>query len=512
MPPHLFARGLLFAPALVATLALCDFARNAERASRDGPIGVLLLLGAVTVALGGRLAFVATRKPVPSKAVARLRPAPALVLVAGASLLAVALTALAEYLGWIGPNRVALRGCAALLGALVGAFWLWGVWRGRFASTAFRRAGATVASAFLALSSVELGLVLLAGSSGSPLFLTEGGARVTLARHRPPAHSLHRGTRLNSGGYLDDEFVPSSSSVEVVAVLADSFGLGIVPRRENFVQVAETALADGRDVAARRVALHNFGVPAIGLPEYASILETEARPLGPVVAVVCLFPSNDLASTRRERRHRASLSRWLVTDVVLRAATWLRESARGRSTDSFDSAPPSPRAVSPEREPSNSEAPTFSESAYLRIELARLRGLDPAWPGIRRRVDRTITWLERMQRRSAVPVRVILIPDEFQVSDALHEALVAADHEVGSIDRNAVYRQLATRLASAGFRVLDLLPALREAERNGRTYHPRDTHWNAHGNRVAGRALASFLASDPALSAATDFVVTEESD
>ena len=42
-------------------------------------------------------------------------------------------------------------------------------------------------------------------------------------------------------------------------------------------------------------------------------------------------------------------------------------------------------------------------------------------------------------------------------------------------------------------RVLDLLPVLREAEREARTHHLRDTHWNAHGNRVAGRELARAL-------------------
>jgi hypothetical protein len=43
-------------------------------------------------------------------------------------------------------------------------------------------------------------------------------------------------------------------------------------------------------------------------------------------------------------------------------------------------------------------------------------------------------------------------------------------------------------------RVLDLLPARRAAAREARTYHLRDTHWNAHGNRVAARELARALA------------------
>jgi len=32
-----------------------------------------------------------------------------------------------------------------------------------------------------------------------------------------------------------------------------------------------------------------------------------------------------------------------------------------------------------------------------------------------------------------------------------------------------------------------------EAEKDGRTYHLRDTHWNAHGNRIAGKQVADFL-------------------
>jgi hypothetical protein len=40
---------------------------------------------------------------------------------------------------------------------------------------------------------------------------------------------------------------------------------------------------------------------------------------------------------------------------------------------------------------------------------------------------------------------------------------------------------------------LGLLPVLREAQRQAPTYHLRDTHWNAHGNRVAGEAIAGWI-------------------
>ena len=48
---------------------------------------------------------------------------------------------------------------------------------------------------------------------------------------------------------------------------------------------------------------------------------------------------------------------------------------------------------------------------------------------------------------------------------------------------------------SRGVACLDPLPKLREAERSGRTYHLRDTHWNARGNRVVGELLGDWTAS-----------------
>ncbi len=50
--------------------------------------------------------------------------------------------------------------------------------------------------------------------------------------------TFHFGERLQSGGYFDDPFEAPDSDTHVVAVLADSFGLGMVPRDDHFVQRA----------------------------------------------------------------------------------------------------------------------------------------------------------------------------------------------------------------------------------------------------------------------------------
>ena len=60
-------------------------------------------------------------------------------------------------------------------------------------------------------------------------------------------------------------------------------------------------------------------------------------------------------------------------------------------------------------------------------------------------------------------------------------------------DRDHPQNQIVEWGHRHGVRVLDLLPILREAELAGHTYHLRDTHWNARGNRLAGEALAEKL-------------------
>ena len=86
-----------------------------------------------------------------------------------------------------------------------------------------------------------------------------------------------------------------------------------------------------------------------------------------------------------------------------------------------------------------------------------------------------------------------MIPDEFQVNDALYETLLARSERPDAYDRDMPQRLLREYAAAKGIPMLDLLPVLRAAEVDGRTYHLRDTHWNARGNRVAGEAIADFI-------------------
>ena len=60
-------------------------------------------------------------------------------------------------------------------------------------------------------------------------------------------------------------------------------------------------------------------------------------------------------------------------------------------------------------------------------------------------------------------------------------------------DRDHPQKAIARVCTARGIRFLDLLPALRRGDAEGRTYHLRDTHWNARGNRIAGESIGSWV-------------------
>ena len=94
-------------------------------------------------------------------------------------------------------------------------------------------------------------------------------------------------------------------------------------------------------------------------------------------------------------------------------------------------------------------------------------------------------------RRRGVPVGLVLIPDEFQVNgEVLAVAAAVAGLDSEKIDLEYPQWRLWAFCAERGVPCLDLLPVLR-----GRAdaYAPRDTHWNATGNRLAAAEVAAWL-------------------
>ena len=100
-------------------------------------------------------------------------------------------------------------------------------------------------------------------------------------------------------------------------------------------------------------------------------------------------------------------------------------------------------------------------------------------------------WASMGQEAEAQNKKQAFLP--FQVNDALFESLLGRVREPTAYDRFYPQRRIGEWCAERRISVLDLLEPLRSAEATTTTYRPRNTHWNARGNRVAGEELATFL-------------------
>jgi hypothetical protein len=102
--------------------------------------------------------------------------------------------------------------------------------------------------------------------------------------------------------------------------------------------------------------------------------------------------------------------------------------------------------------------------------------------------------LDEKVRQSGARLAVMLIPDEYQVDpEVFARAAGRAGMPAATYDLERPQRELAPALAVRGIPALDLLPPSRRAAADQPLYRPRDTHWNAAGNRLAASELARFL-------------------
>ncbi len=206
--------------------------------------------------------------------------------------------------------------------ALVGTAWLsgllqgWALWivavlllpaSGRFAERGVLRVlDLTLFNAILLVLVAEGALSVMRDVAPSPLLWDDSSAAATIEQHRGADGTDF--LRYNSRGYPDEEFWTAGPNDYVAAVVTDSFGVGSVPYRYNVATVAERLLQERLRDRYDRVAVNNYGIITINMPEYLHLLGTEVIPSDPDQIV--LGPERS--------RDRFRMQRWLVTQTTLR--------------------------------------------------------------------------------------------------------------------------------------------------------------------------------------------------
>ena len=293
----------------------------------------------------------------------------------------------------------------------------------------------------IALANLLLGLVLAEAAlstvsrySTSPLFLDTPSIEANLERARPQPHQRYFGFSLNSGGYHDTEFAEAGPDDYVVAILADSFGLGVVPYEHNFATIAEKRLRQALVDRYKRVEIHNYGLPAIGMQKYAHLLQTEVLDLNPACVALCVYVGNDISGSERRKTKRYKLQNWWVWIVGSRVLTVLRERDERMSLGKIGEPVPTEELALDYIHDPTKEPPSMYEETFLRIEGEHLESLVQS-SGAEERYQDFFHSLERIHNLVGDKLAVILIPDEFQVSDALYEKLISKNKKLAEFDR-----------------------------------------------------------------------------
>jgi hypothetical protein len=342
----------------------------------------------------------------------------------------------------------------------------------------------------------ELGL-RAARSVWRPQLLATAGDDVEtwIAAYRRPPGIQHAAYPSDSAGFPERVSTEVGPSKPWVACVGDSFSVGVVPHHLHYTTLAE------RDLG---VEIYNFGVAGAGPREYHHILTRHALPRAPRLVVIALFVGNDLEDA--ERAPKGWVGRWAdAEEVLVRVAplrAWRLATTGDFERNALESAVHSGAALTvadierqlPWLADPHLEPPTMSPERFRHVEVNRARWLD-ADTAVR--AASLFEWLERIRAAAApTPVACVLIPDEFQVEDAVWSD-VLAEGLPAHLDRDAPQRYLGAQLAARGFEYVDLLPALRAVppleDGARRLYHLRDTHFNARGNAVAARGLVELV-------------------
>lgn len=369
-----------------------------------------------------------------------------------------------------------------------------------------RRAADVVAfNLCLTLVAGELGLRVLSHWKPSPIFMRIGGTPLSqIEKTRSEPGAVRYLFPCNHLGEYDEEFRARKAGEHLVITIGDSFSFGVVPHAYHFTTVCERSIG---------TPVYNMGVPAIGPPEYAYLLENEALFLRPEVVVINIFVGNDIvfyyeATPTLDPFFRSWLDRrntllWLVPERMLR----ITDERNARSSDGgpigsaqgeFAIASSAPgttlEAHFPWLADPLAETATFSLDAFRRIEVMRAMDVCRETSPLPREF---FEYMLRMKRLcGTTPLAVMLIPDEYQVEDAVWQTVLDVTPKY-VLERDRAQRIVLPWFEANGIPCLDLLPLLRNtpalADGRKHLYHLNDTHFNARGNRVAGVALADFL-------------------
>jgi hypothetical protein len=321
---------------------------------------------------------------------------------------------------------------------------------------------------------------------------------------RAPEYTTY--LRTNSLGLRGPEISASKpSDVFRVLVVGDSFvEAAQVAEDETFVHRLAASL-EGQ-VAGKRIEVLNAGIGGWGTGQEMLYLEQEGLKLQPDLVLLVLYDGNDLAnnSPRLERQD--------VLEIAYKPY-WELDGQGGLRELPFRQREPDPsdRWLWPLRRASVlfnfAESGFFDKFKYRDLDIVGnqsdvgkpvlLADYPPDWEEAWQVTELLLDRAAKDVTASGGTFAVVLAPSTFQVVNEDWRDLVKNGRRPQSAwDRERPNKVLAEIAARRGFRLIDLMPALRDADDDGSSlYFDRDKHWTARGHEVVAAELSRQLRS-----------------
>jgi len=299
---------------------------------------------------------------------------------------------------------------------------------------------------------------------------------------------------INALGLRDrpDEGVPPTATDAVVLVLGDSLAFGTGVRLEETFQ--ERLEARAVELTRRPLRVYGAGVPGFGQFDSLHQLEEIGAPLHPDVVVDALYEGNDLLDNLRE------LAVAGAPDPIRKetraggvGATLLRDQLRAiAQLDYWRGSSSALQFLWPALERPLVALGLVPESVPTNAALVGMLRRNPTEATARLGLL-TIDALRKLRAKSAelgAAFVVLAIPARVQVEERLFDHYVRANGgAAGDFDRTLFHRRFVAELRAEGFVVVDPLPALEQAARDGHGGYFREGHWNAQGHQIGADAL-----------------------
>jgi hypothetical protein len=358
-----------------------------------------------------------------------------------------------------------------------------------------------VGGVFLALVVGEIAarvvLPLLPDPPDTP-FIGDAACMYRLRPTEPGRFHDNHDEHINYHGFRDRNYPQHkpAGSYRVLG-LGDSFVYGAVPIQENFLRVAERTVNEN---AAVRTDILLMGVPGWSTENELGVLEDFGLGLEPDLVLVNFFVGNDV--TGLPVRCRVIRGNAYPTTSPLPVRNLLRKSQLFLMLESLVMRGVMRKfkgGAADEPDEGAAAGPVPVSDVYLKIARQNLpvflKNPDPRTAALWTEAEGYLKRIDEVCRAAGVSWMLVLIPDETQVDPAVRaQVLTGLGAPAWAYDFDGPQKRLQALADQAGVPVLDLLPVLRAAHRpEARLYQPNDTHWNAEGNLVAGRALAGAI-------------------